>query len=177
MTDAPESEKTGQDFDQLEIGDTAELTDTFEWSVWNQIDNEFLGTDKDIDDMHIADARIGGSEGNETVVVEVAADVTKVDPDEKPVFQTEERFKHGYNHSQRPWWKKYVNGTIATLIAGGVTVGVGSTILNKLSSSMVSGPQVDIYHSVASLIPVLFVLMVLSVLAVYIGPMPRRLVK
>jgi len=128
---------------------------------WFDLDGgtHFSGRDRVHEDIRVTDAYVEGSD----VVVEVAADVTKVDPETKPVFQTEDRFENGYNHSRRPWYQPYANIAVGTLIAGIVTVGVGTEVLETVV------PDMDIHPLLLAVSELAPLAMVVAILAAVVG--------
>ena len=120
--------------DELEVGETVEHSETTAFEFWFQDWDGYLGRDRDVEDLRIADARIEGEQGNESVVIEVAADVTKIDPKVKPVFQTKERFEHEpTTTSTTPTWLK--EAASFTAMAGTLAIGafISISVLQKLN--------------------------------------------
>jgi len=79
--------------DDMELGETAEVSHTWECSVWGKADNDYVGRDREISDLTVDDAYVVDEDGNESIELVVSADVTKVDPDTKPFFQSEDRWE------------------------------------------------------------------------------------
>jgi len=146
--------------DDMELYETRTLEASGDM-YWFDLDGGtyFSGYDRVPENIEVTDAYVDGSD----VVVEVAADVTKVDPETKPVFQTEDRFENGYNHSRRPWYQPYANIAVGTLIAGIVTLGVGTEVLETLV------PEMDIHPLLLSVSELAPVAMVVAILAAVVG--------
>jgi len=146
--------------EEMELYETRRLSTTQEeyWFEFGE-GRYWSGSGRVAENIEVTDAYVEGSD----VVVEVAADVTKVDPDIKPVFQTEDHFENGYSHSRRPWYQPYANGAVATLIAGIVTLGFGTNVLQEIA------PEMDIHPLLLAAGELAPVALVVAILAVVVG--------
>jgi len=139
--------------DGMQVGETQRLSGQFEVDAYEAAWDEFVGFDRDVENIEMQIEMVD----DDTGVVTVSGDVTKIDPDVKPVFQSEDQFENGYNHSQRPWWLPYVTGAIATMIAGIVTLGVGVQVTDA------AFPEVDLNPmliAVSELVPVAMLVLI-----------------
>jgi len=143
----------------MEVGETKTVATLAEINALEAGRDEYVGRDREADNFRIAETEVV----DEHVAVIIEADVTKVDPDTKPVFQTEHHFENGYNHSRRPWYQPYANGAVATLIAGIVTLGVATDVLQEMA------PEMDIHPLLLAAGDLAPVAMVVAIVAAVVG--------
>lgn len=114
------SEKGDDPLDDVQAGETVEVT--AEDRIWaHDIAYPVLsGHDREVESIRLTGASIETDErGDEEVVVQLAADVTKIDPKTKPVFQTEELYESRSGSSSTssswPWYAKFAVQAVPTV--------------------------------------------------------------
>lgn len=102
--------------EEMAVGETRTLCGETTFDTHEAMWDEFVGFDRNVDDVRVEAAFVRDNE----VVVHIAGDVTKVDPNTKPVFQSKERWNArsdttATTSSSWPWWAKVAMQAIPTL--------------------------------------------------------------
>ncbi|MHC3382096.1 hypothetical protein [Haloarcula sp. H-GB5] len=101
-----------QNFEDIDVNETVELSATTQLNVYDIGWDEFVGWDRDVDNISVS-TEVDDSE----VFVEVTGDVTKRDPKEIPVFQSQERWERRSDTAPEPTpaWKQWAVAAVTPL--------------------------------------------------------------
>jgi hypothetical protein len=132
------------EFDDLEKNETVELSAETQMNAYEMAWDEFVGHDRDVSDIRVSDAYVDGDD----VVVEVSGDVTKRDPKEIPVFQSQERWesRSDTEATPLPLWMKVVEKSAPFALTGGVLAVSGFvavSVMEELDMS-INGTEVAV---------------------------------
>lgn len=111
---------TDNDFETADVNETVELTANTQLNAYEIGWDEFVGADRDVDNISV------NTEVDDTeVIVEVTGDVTKRDPKEIPVFQSQERWegRSDTDPTPTPVWRKVAAKAVSPVITGGMLAG------------------------------------------------------
>lgn len=130
--------------EDMEVGETQTLSNETEIFAHDIARDEFLGSDRRVENIQ-ANARVQGNE----VVVEVAGDVTRIDPHTKPVFQSAERYADRSDTSVEPTpaWKQTLWKATPLLINlaayGGISY-IAVNIIQEFQGATINGEPMSV---------------------------------
>jgi hypothetical protein len=132
------------EFDDLEKNETVELSAETQMCAYEMAWDQFVGRERDVSDIRVSDAYVDGDD----VVVEVSGDVTKRDPKEIPVFQSQERWesRSDTEATPLPLWMKVVEKSVPFALTGGVLAVSGFvavSVMEELDMS-INGTEVAV---------------------------------
>lgn len=166
-----------EDADPLEdipVGETVEVPAETEIYAHDIGYPHYLGSDRDLGAVRLTEAQIEELDnGDVQVVIEVAADVTKVDPKEKPYFMSGDEYNSRSRSSTSsdsswPTWAKVAVQTIPTAATFALTAWFSTRIINAADMT-VNGTAV----SAPPWFPVFLVMMVIVAMIMCIQYLPR----
>ncbi|WP_367175065.1 hypothetical protein [Haloarcula rubripromontorii] len=96
-------------FEDADVNETVELSATEQLSVYEIGWDEFVGADRDVDNITVDTEVVDTEVDDNELFVEVTGDVTKRDPKEIPVFQSQERWEGRSDTAPEPTpaWKQW----------------------------------------------------------------------
>jgi hypothetical protein len=112
-------------FEDADVNETVELSATTQLNVYDIAWDEFVGADRDVDNITV-DTEVDDTE----VFVEVTGDVTKRDPKEIPVFQSQERWEGRSDTAPEPTpaWKQWAKSAFTPAVT--LCILAGSAVLS-----------------------------------------------
>jgi hypothetical protein len=125
-------------FEELDQNETVELSKQTRINAYEMAWDEFVGHDRDVSDIRVSDAYVDGDD----VVVEVAGDVTKRDPKEIPVFQSQERWESHTETTESTMltWVGKIAPPITTLGVATLGIFVARHIMSQLEMTVNGKP-------------------------------------
>jgi len=158
--------------DEMELGETETVATLTEINALEAGWDEYGGQDREADNFRIAETEVV----DEQVAVVIEADVTKVDPDTKPVFQSEDRWQGRSDvESQTPRWLS----TLSRIAPYGVTAAalgaswfLAQRVITRADMTM-NGEQVGA-PSFGALAPMLFLVLIVVWMLQYRSQQVRR---
>jgi len=146
--------------DGMQVGETQRLSDEFDVDPYEAAWDEFVGFDREVENIEIEAEMLD----DEKAVVTVSGDVTKVDPNVKPVFQTEDRWNRRSDVKEpTPQWKKLfkqIAPHAITLATVGACAFVAQSVVAHAGIA-INGEQIaapGLLEMSMVLVPVLFIL-------------------
>lgn len=159
--------------DGAAIGETRTLAVEIEQPVWDfWIVKDWIGSDRDSSNIRLTDVEFVNDPGDEQIVFELEADVTKQLPRkwDQPITE-HPRYIRNQPQTKSQRLRSIVLRAIPTLVAMIVTVGVAMAVMSELSTITVNGEPV--MFSPVELLPV--VALVMGIAALIYGAMLYKL--
>lgn len=161
--------------DGADVGETVQATETQRYCWWGSAGSQWLGEDRETENLEITDAYFDGEPGNEEVILEVSGEVTRRLPRAAFDFPEPTEPKSTPAATPTPRWKQIAGRVAPLAVSSVITVGVFVAVFNQVAGS-ISGQTVE-FASIPTIgfDSVIFVLILAFLIFITVPIMPGQI--